>query len=131
HFQFGAPFDVKLELLRELPFHTIPLEYRSEPECHLMEPTPLRHDLCLAESNDLRNRAGQPFPVGGLAVQCPAAGACERIELGTPAVFRYLPLRFDPAFLFELVERGIKGPIANLEDFSRNLFQALADRPGV
>ena len=96
-----------------------------------MKPTPVRHDLCLAESNDLGNRTCQPFPVGGLALQRSAARACERIELGTPAVFRNLPLCFDPPFLFKLVECRVKGPIADLEDFSRNLFQPLADRPGV
>ena|SRR5438309_4873692 len=81
--------------------------------------------------NDLRNRARQPFPVGGLALQRPAARVRERIELGTSAVFRNLPLRFDPPFLFELVECRVKAPIANLEDFSRNLFQPLADCPSV
>src|SRR2546430_248005 len=96
-----------------------------------MEPTPVTHGSYLAESNHLRNRASQPFPVGGLALQRPAARARERIKLGTPAVFGYLPFRFDPSFLFQLVKCRVKGPIAHLEYVSRNLFQPLADCPSV
>src|SRR5205807_2552544 len=84
-FQLDAPLDVELELLFELPFDTIPLEQRPETEGNSTKPTPFRHDLRLAESNHLRNRARQPFPVRGLTFQRLPARPRKRIELRTPA----------------------------------------------
>jgi len=60
---------------------------------------------------------------------CPQSG--QRVEFCSPVVFTGLPLRRDPAFLFQFVEGGIKRSIAYLQDISRNLFQTLANRPAI
>ena len=42
-----------------------------------------------------------------------------------------MPIGFDPTFLFELVEGGIKRAVTDLEDVGLDLAEALADGPSV
>ena len=55
------------------------------------------------------------------------AGACQRIEFAR----RLFSLAFDPAFLFQLVERGVERPVADLKNIAGYLKQPLPDRPAV
>src|ERR1700730_16971933 len=55
----------------------------------------------------------------------------QRVELRAAVVLGRLPLGRDPASLFQLVQRGIERAIADLEDVTGHLLEALADRPAV
>ena len=60
-----------------------------------------------------------------------ASGSGERVELCAAIVFAGLPLRGDPALLFELVQGGVEGAVADLQDVAGDLLQTLADGPAV
>jgi hypothetical protein len=81
----------------------------------------------LLEFDDLGDSGGEAVPVSGFAFQLAAAEASEGIKLGAAIVFAGAPFGFDPAFLLELVEGGVKGAVADLQDFAGDLFESDAD----
>src|SRR6266436_6209047 len=85
----------------------------------------------LLQTDDLRNRQGEPFPIGGLLFQMPPADARERVEFGAAPQLARFPFSRDPAFLLQLVQCRVERSIADLENIARNLLQPLADGPTV
>src|SRR5579864_1201257 len=86
---------------------------------------------CLFELHYARDGAGDAVPVGGLFFKVLPPEWREGIKLRATVIFTRLPLRSNPASMFELVQGGIEGTIADAQDVAGNLFQALADRPAV
>src|SRR5262245_20760325 len=86
---------------------------------------------CLFQPHDERDGGGEALPVGGLAIQMTAAGRGEAVILGAPVVLAEPPLGGDPAFLFQLVQRGIQRTVAHLQDFHGDMLQAQPDSPRV
>jgi hypothetical protein len=74
---------------------------------------------------------GEAAPVGGFFFELDAAGGGEGVELGLATGFGFRPLGFDPTFLFETVQGGIERALLNLENFARDLLNALGDGPAV
>src|SRR5205814_414739 len=81
--------------------------------------------------DDARDGGRQELPVRRLGFELLPARTGERVELRPPVVLRLLPLRGDPAFLLELVERGVEGAFADLKHLARDGLQATTDRPAV
>ena len=77
--------------------------------------------------NDVRDCRRKPVPIAGLPFELPSPQPRQRIELGAAVVRAGLPLGGNPAFLLELVQSGIEGTVADLENVCGNLLQALAD----
>src|SRR5215471_20347374 len=75
--------------------------------------------------------AREALPIGGFLLQLLPSQARERVELGSPIVFGRLPLGRYPAFLLQFVQRWIERAVADLENVSRNLLQALPDGPAM
>src|SRR5262249_32921331 len=87
--------------------------------------------LRLRERDDLGDRGRQPLPVRRLGLELLPAQPREGVELRFPVVLGRLPLRLDPAFLLELVERRIERALADLEHVAGHGPQPQADRPAV
>src|SRR5277367_5781578 len=51
----------------------------------------------------------------------------ELLELGFPASVGGLPARAEQLFIFEAMERGIEGPLLDLECVARDLLDSLRD----
>jgi hypothetical protein len=49
------------------------------------------------------------------------------VELGLAAGFGFFSFGFEPALVFQTMERGIEGALMDLEEFFRNLLKALGD----
>jgi hypothetical protein len=74
---------------------------------------------------------GETVPVCGFLIELFAAETRECVELGAAIVFAGLPFRRDPALLLEFVKSGIERAVADLENVSGDLGEALADGPTV
>src|SRR5262245_31699083 len=85
----------------------------------------------LLQPHHARDCAREALPIGGFLLQLLSSQARERVELGSPIVFGRFPLGRDPAFLLQFVQRRIEGAVADLENVSRNLRQALPDGPAM
>src|ERR1700719_5293783 len=85
----------------------------------------------LPEGQHARDGGGDALPVRGFLVQVFLAGTRQRIALCTTIVLTRAPLTLDPAFLFQLVERGVERPVADLKNIAGYLKQPLPDRPTV
>src|SRR5215467_2380092 len=85
----------------------------------------------LLQPHHARDCAREPLPICGFLLQLLPSHASERVELGSPIVFGRFPLGCDPAFLLQFVQRWIEGAVADLENVSRNLLQALPDGPAM
>src|SRR5215467_1035620 len=85
----------------------------------------------LLQPHHARDCAREPLPICGFLLQLLPSHASERVELGSPIVFGRFPLGCDPAFLLQFVQRRIEGAVADLENVSRNLLQALPDGPAM
>ena len=85
----------------------------------------LRPRLC-ALVEDQANRRRQLIPARLFTRQLPVARPRERIELGIAACFRAPPLRFQPALLFEPVQRRIQGALIDAHRFARDLLHRVA-----
>jgi hypothetical protein len=83
--------------------------------------------LGLFESHNVGDGVGEAHPVGRFLFKLRPAETRERIELGAAIVFRGLPLRGDPAFLFELVKSRVERAVADLQDVAGDLLEAQAD----
>ena len=59
------------------------------------------------------------------------AGPGQLVELRLPVGLGRPPLRLDPSFLFEAMERGIERALGNLQHVAGDLLDALRDRPAV
>jgi hypothetical protein len=79
------------------------------------------------EFNDMRNGRSQAMPILRFFVELTPAEPGERIEFGAAIIFRGFPGGFDPALLFQLVQRGIQRAVTHLQNISRNLLQPLAN----
>src|SRR6185295_19532695 len=85
----------------------------------------------LPEGQHARDGGGDALPVRGFLVQVFLACTCQRIELCTTIVLTRAPLTLDPAFLFQLVKRGVERPVADLQDIAGYLQQPLPDCPPI
>src|SRR5215471_21826624 len=85
----------------------------------------------LLQPHHVRDCAREALPIRGFLLQLLPSQPRERVELGSPIVFGRFPLGRDPAFLLQLVQRWIEGAVADLENISRNLLQALPDGPAM
>jgi len=79
----------------------------------------------------LRNRGGEAVPIRGFLIELLAAKMSKRVELGATIVFARFPFGRDPALLFEFVKSGIERAVADLENVSGDLPEALADGPAI
>ena len=101
----------------------IPLQPVASPTEEIEDP---RHGLFpLVEDQPDRRR--QPVPARLLDRQLRATRPGERIELGLAARFRLAPLRFQPAFLFEAVQRRIQRALVDLHDLAGDLLEPSRD----
>src|SRR5712691_3526509 len=89
---------------------------------------PMSH---LFQSDNRGDRGGEAFPVGGFTFQLLTTRSRQFVELRTATQLAGLPLRLDPTLLFQLVEGGIQGTIADLQFLARHLLESLAHRPPV
>src|SRR5262249_42843730 len=83
----------------------------------------------LLQPHHARDCAREALPICGFLLQLLPSQTRERVELGSPIVFGRFPLGRDPAFLLQFVQGWIEGAVADLENVSRNLLQALPDGP--
>src|SRR5438132_665177 len=92
-------------------------------------PSP-QHDItilrCLYDKTDC---SGEAAPVGGFLFELGATGRGQRIKLGLPARFGFFPFGFDPGFLFQAVQSRVKGALLDLQHLTRDLLNALGNRP--
>src|SRR5262245_30890665 len=85
----------------------------------------------LLKTHERGDGARETVPVSGFDLELLSAGACERIELRPAIVLARPPLGADPAFLLELVEGGIEGAVADLEDVGRQLLEPQPEGPAI
>src|SRR5262249_9811461 len=71
------------------------------------------------------------IPLRHLALERAPAEPRQRVIFRAPSELAGLPLGFDPALLFQLVQRGVERAVADLEDIARHLQEPLADRPSM
>src|SRR5262252_7908952 len=81
--------------------------------------------------DDQRDGGGETFPLSGLGFQRLPSMGSEPVVLRAAVVLTHVPLGFDPALLFELVERGIQRALADAQLLAGQLPDALRDRPAV
>jgi len=74
---------------------------------------------------------GEAVPVLEFSFELLFAGFGEGVELGFAVVFGGRPFGLDPAFVFEAVEGGVEGTLADLEGIFGDLLDALGDAPAV
>jgi hypothetical protein len=70
--------------------------------------------LGLFELDYVRDGGGEATPILRFLFELAVPEACQGIEFGAAIVVGGLPLGFNPAFIFEFVERGIKRAVADL-----------------
>src|SRR6266478_9263988 len=64
-------------------------------------------------------------------IETATAGTGQRVEFRAPPELARFPLGRNPASQFQLVERGVKRPVADLELLVRHFLESLADGPSV
>src|ERR1700722_10849005 len=87
--------------------------------------------LNLAQFHDQADSARQPLPARRLFLQLFSAQSCQGVEFCSSAELTGFPFGRDPAFLLQLVQRGIERAIADLQYLAGDLRQALTDSPTV
>jgi hypothetical protein len=76
---------------------------------------------------DQRDGVAETLPAGSFRCELALAGSSEAVEFGVTPAFGSLPFGFEPASIFEAVERGIEGALADLEGIFGDLLDALDD----
>jgi len=91
----------------------------------------LSHRILLSRPEHLGDGGGQllPFALFGFELFAPAAR--EFIVFRAAIVLGCAPARLDPGAAFETMQRWIERALLHLEDFARNLMDALGDGPAV
>ena len=87
--------------------------------------------LLLNGSDDQRDRPRKALPLRCFLLQSFPSGSGQGVVFGAPAILADVPLRADPAVLFQLVERGVQSALTNLQNFTGHLLYALRDAPAV
>src|SRR5579864_1157466 len=72
-----------------------------------------------------RNRRAQTLPAGGFCVELLASDFGEAVVFGLASAFGGFPVGFEPAPVFQPVECGIEGALANLQRLMGDLVDAL------
>lgn len=131
HFMEGAGLEMEAKLFVQLLFYLRAAENGAQPQPNDGNPAGGHRESGLLQTDDVRDRGRETFPIGGFLLQAPPTGTSERVELGAASEFARLPLGRDPTFLFELVQRRIERSIADLKNIARDLIQTLAHGPPV
>ena len=87
--------------------------------------------LHLLKANDGSDGRGETLPIARLDLELFAAGPRKRVKLCPAVVLTRAPLGCDPRLLLELVQGGIEGSVADLEDVGGQLLQPQADGPAI